>query len=372
MKIGVLLVIFTVLSSITFGQNLSGQWKGDFLDKSTSNGDWGGDKCEYVLDLECKGTSVTGYSYTYFTDEGKRYYTICRLTGFVDLAKKYIEVTEVERTKTNVPARIRNCFQVHRLSYSKLNGNENLDGSWAPAPTQDGNCGFGLTSLSRRNLKSSFPNFNSSASKAPKVTGAKLSGKTPVAKATPLKKPLVKPSAKTPPAIVKTTPKKIILKSATAKVITKTKPAETTLTPNKGNVQVQNIQITQVIPQNITVAPLNFEKRNNTLLKTLEIENSTVKVELYDNGEIDGDSISVYYNKVLLLGKKRLTDKAITLTLSVENNEQINELVMFAENLGSIPPNTALMVVTDGTKRYEVRITSDLQKSGTIRFIHKK
>jgi hypothetical protein len=45
---------------------------------------------------------------------------------------------------------------------------------------------------------------------------------------------------------------------------------------------------------------------------------------------------------------------------------------MYADNLGSIPPNTALMIVTDGTKRYEVRITSDLQKSGTIKFVKKK
>jgi hypothetical protein len=44
---------------------------------------------------------------------------------------------------------------------------------------------------------------------------------------------------------------------------------------------------------------------------------------------------------------------------------------MYADNLGSIPPNTALMVITDGEKRYEVRISSDLKKSGTIRFVHK-
>jgi hypothetical protein len=48
-----------------------------------------------------------------------------------------------------------------------------------------------------------------------------------------------------------------------------------------------------------------------------------------------------------------------------------NELTMFAENLGSIPPNTALMIVNDGDKRYEVRITSDTQKNGTIAFVHK-
>jgi hypothetical protein len=43
---------------------------------------------------------------------------------------------------------------------------------------------------------------------------------------------------------------------------------------------------------------------------------------------------------------------------------------MYAENLGEIPPNTALMVVTDGDKRYEVRISSDYKKSGTIHFVH--
>ena len=58
--------------------------------------------------------------------------------------------------------------------------------------------------------------------------------------------------------------------------------------------------------------------------------------------------------------------------LDIDEDEQMNELVMYAENLGSIPPNTALMIVTDGTKRYEVRITSDLEKSGVINFVHKK
>jgi hypothetical protein len=44
---------------------------------------------------------------------------------------------------------------------------------------------------------------------------------------------------------------------------------------------------------------------------------------------------------------------------------------MYAENLGLIAPNTALMVVTDGPNRYEIRITSDLEKSGTIRIVRK-
>lgn len=166
MKVFLLLCFLITGSSFAFSQNLSGQWKGEFLDKSTSNGTWGGDKCEYVIDLDCKGTTVTGYSYTYFSDEGKRYYTICKLTGSVNQEKKYIEVTEIERTKTNVPANIRNCFQVHKLNYQKTSDGENLQGSWMPAPNQAGNCGFGLTMLSKRSLVSSFPNFRKPGSKS--------------------------------------------------------------------------------------------------------------------------------------------------------------------------------------------------------------
>jgi hypothetical protein len=72
------------------------------------------------------------------------------------------------------------------------------------------------------------------------------------------------------------------------------------------------------------------------------------------------------------LSEKRLSEKPISLLLTIEDNDDVNELVMFAENLGVIAPNTALMIVTDGPNRYEVRISSDLEKSGVIRFVRKK
>ena len=66
-----------------------------------------------------------------------------------------------------------------------------------------------------------------------------------------------------------------------------------------------------------------------------------------------------------------LSEKPINVNLDATTNHDVNELTMYAENLGTIPPNTALMVVKDGDSRYEVRISSDLKKSGTIRFVHK-
>jgi hypothetical protein len=110
--------------------------------------------------------------------------------------------------------------------------------------------------------------------------------------------------------------------------------------------------------------------RKNVLIKNIDIKSSDIKVELYDNGDVDGDQVTVYFNGNVVCSKQKLTEKAITINLKAIKNAT-NELVMYAENLGSIPPNTALMVVTDGDKRYEARISSDLQKSGVIRFVHK-
>jgi len=136
---------------------------------------------------------------------------------------------------------------------------------------------------------------------------------------------------------------------------------------------IPDINTPEIKKQSVTILPpgFNFAKRSNEIIKTIEIDHPTFTVDLYDNGDIDGDSISLFYNGKLLLSRKRLTDKPISITLETSGGKETNELTMYAENLGLIPPNTALMVVTDGEKRYEVRIASDLKKSGTIRFVKK-
>ena len=45
---------------------------------------------------------------------------------------------------------------------------------------------------------------------------------------------------------------------------------------------------------------------------------------------------------------------------------------MVGENLGSIPPNTALMIINAGDKRYQLYLTSDEQKNAMVRFIYEK
>lgn len=126
----------------------------------------------------------------------------------------------------------------------------------------------------------------------------------------------------------------------------------------------------------ITVAPIApaenptiaiFKKREKTVTKEISVSNSTLRLELYDNGEIDYDSVSVFLNSKMILPKTMLTHKAIRLTIALDPDLEFNDVSMFAENLGMIPPNTAAMILYDGKTRYEIMLTSDLNKSATLR-----
>jgi hypothetical protein len=80
----------------------------------------------------------------------------------------------------------------------------------------------------------------------------------------------------------------------------------------------------------------------------------------------------VYHNKKLVLSKKRLTDRPLTIEIDLSEEDDMHELVMVAENLGEYPPNTSLMVVNAGKKYYEVRITSTEQKNAVVVFKYEK
>ena len=113
---------------------------------------------------------------------------------------------------------------------------------------------------------------------------------------------------------------------------------------------------------------VKLEKRNKDLLREITVDHDSITVTLYDNGEIDGDSITLIYNDRVITTHKLLTDKPLTYTIKVNPGNSRNELVMYAENLGSIPPNTALMIIQDGDKRYELNVSSTRNTNGAVSF----
>ena len=77
---------------------------------------------------------------------------------------------------------------------------------------------------------------------------------------------------------------------------------------------------------------------------------------------------SLYFSiNQLLAFSQKLSTRSLHFNLTLDPTKEINELSMFADNLGTIPPNTALMIITDGAKEYEIRLSSNLEKNATVR-----
>lgn len=115
-----------------------------------------------------------------------------------------------------------------------------------------------------------------------------------------------------------------------------------------------------------------FKQRQTVVTNELAVSSDSIRISFYDNGDIDGDSISVFLNGNPVLEKQMISAKALTVYIKLDPTKEFNDLAMFAENLGRIPPNTALMVVYDGDTPQEVFLTSNLQQNGSVRIRQKK
>lgn len=177
------------------------------------------------------------------------------------------------------------------------------------------------------------------------------------------------PEPKMPPKVTSPTTKKPAPKKPAASASTQRKEAEL---PKK-NQQLKQLSIDTVKRKAPSVSaptakPRVLTTRKNELVKTISTSAKEVSINIYDNGSIDNDTVSVYVDNKLVISRQRLTAEPISLTINLDDGLEYHELVMVAENLGEIPPNTSLMVVTAGEEKYEVRITSTEQKNAVVRF----
>jgi hypothetical protein len=284
------------------------------------------------------------------------------------------------------------CIMTCFLQYSKLGDEEYLEGNFVSMNTRDSsNCGRGSVFL-RKVISSDFY-------KEPFLERKEEE----TAKAGPPKKAVIPPAKSsttpTPPAkmsTAKTSPEKETApatrlpanpNTATAKTmppkekpLVKKKPAT-----EKAPARVARISTPQAMQplsqmdstagigkKFAVITPRVLLSRSNQLVKTITVNSNEVVLNIYDDGAIDHDTISVYLDKKQVINHAMLTDRPIVLTLHLDASEDYHELVMVAENEGEIPPNTSLMIVKAGDKEYEVRITSTEQKNAVVVFKYEK
>lgn len=354
-------------------QDMSGIWRGYFVTESY-------DHYKFELQIKQSGNSVSGVSYSYLSTV---FYGKASLTGSYNKAGKKILIQEIRTVELRMSDGSAACIMKCNFEYSRSGKEEFLEGTYTSKFEKDGllnkkgaNCGGGKVYL-RRVSNSDFyiePFLRGKVKPGPVLVNKAPVKLNPADKKTtpvtvnkaPVKKDTVK--AKTPPPVVKKAPvisKPVVTKPAVKKDSSVLKPIAGTIIRN-------DTAIKKVKPMVITPTPPVIKNRINELVKTLTINSNLVTVKLFDNGEIDGDSISVYLDKKMVLSEKRLTASPLVLQFELNEQNDEHELTMVAENLGTIPPNTSLMIVEAGTQRFEVRITSTEQKNAVVKFRYQK
>jgi hypothetical protein len=363
LTVACLLTAFLPLQAVC--QDLTGIWRGWF---TTDDGEQY--KCEIQI-AQNKSKSIGGVSYSYLDT---RFYGKASLTGLFNKASKSAIIQEIKTVEVKMSEGSVACIMKYMMNYSKSGQEEFLEGNFTSKYEQadlmhhKGDPAGGGTVFLRKVPTSDF------------YIEPFLRDKPMVKKDNPTtnkvatqNKPQSKPKSK-PPVTSKTAATKTpaIKKPATTKTTQSEAKVQTPTTPKDTARRTTTVAVEKPKEIPAITIPATTRSRENHLVRTVIVNHENISVRLYDNGEVDGDTISVYLDGKPIVSSKGLSTQPISVNLKLDESNPDHVLVMVAENMGRIPPNTSLMIVQDGDKRYEVSITSTEQKNAMVRFRYEK
>ena len=415
MRAAIFLTAF-LFTSYAYAQDLTGIWRGSFASSSDRLQGFGmaSDRYKLEVQIDQHDKAFNSVTYSYKTT---LFYGKATATGTVNpkTGKVWLEEIKIVELKMQFGSA---CIMTYKLQYSKNDDEEFLEGTWTGYGEKDSSfCGKGTVLLhkvlttdfykepflsKKEPEKKPLPNNKKGADTVSKKSVAgNPKAKLPLAKkpgtiiattkpANPASKP---PASKaTAPPIAKATPQKTITQPPSAKPpvnngVTQrpdnpaknpagsVKPAvpKTIETDNRiADADTLKKAVPQIKKSLSLIVPKVLSTRENELVKTITINTNEISINIYDNGTIDHDTVSVYLDKKLVISKRMLTTTPLNLKFTMDDTNDVHELVMVAENEGDIPPNTSLMVVKAGDKEFEVRITSTEQKNAVVLFKYEK
>lgn len=319
------MILFLFISSVSFSQHIiTGTWEGKFLSPVVDLG-----QPKLVVEIyDFKDSIFSGITHLYY--EGNKYEHY-KMLGWYDKKDSLLVFREAATIAVDL-GEYGNCLGTYFMSMKKEGRQLAQYGYW------DSNI-FGCSLRANVWLKKKLEENK----------------KVPP--------PIKKPPVVKPPVVINKPPVAPIKGKVT--------------TPVAPNIPVapviKNVPEARTTP---SVMPPKIAQRQTDVQSLLEIdaaEKDSIKVDVYDNGEIDGDSVSVYEEGKVRIDRKMISTKPLTFYVSL--NKKINPIAhlrLVAENLGTIPPCTALMIVTTKTKRYEVRLSSTFSKNATVELFLKE
>lgn len=349
--------LYLLIGFSSYSQDITGIWRGYFIQQTFDyrQGIFVDDKYKYEVQINnMPNNALQGVTYSY---QNTFFYGKASLQGIYNIKTKNIILREVKMLELKTlgspqEACLMTCYLDY--SFSKSKNKKILSGKYSSVKDKNGqDCGGGIVYLEKVSesefqkedfvIKNENQFKNNSINKIEDVSIDSIKYKN-----------IIKPGAE----------KYLTHLSKSSKKIGNRKLYQGDSLKNKNDLFFEKDSIFPV--------PEVLQKRENVLSSTFNIDSPDILVEFFDNGQIDGDTISVYHNNRLLIDRQRLGYTPISLQIHIDEKNPIYEFITVAENLGAVAPNTALVVITSGSKHYEINITSDESRNAKIQLKYQK
>ncbi len=397
--------------------DMTGLWTGLMFNDTTEL------NYRYEIAISEKNGRLTGYSQTFFILDGKEYYGVKKIKITIDGDK--VITQDMKLLRNNYPIKPpKGVYVVNVLNFEKKQDALVLSGMFETNRTREYAPATGYVHVEKKIDFKQSPlvqqlkelgldndlSFIPAETLAVVIAAAKPAEKEvvaeqPVAKTSlpekekPAKPKAVKEKEDTKPAavtiakevakpkevivksepkkeiveaaqketIVKAAPKEVIVKSEPKKEIAKAAPKDTIVKtePKESMVKTAPAIIPETKPKQ---AATDIKSRIIETIQSVNYTSDSLMITLYDNGEVDGDTVSVIMNGNIIMPMVGLSTNAVRKTIYTKDITDSIQIVMYAENLGTLPPNTGLLIVNDGKQRYEIRFSGDLKKNAAIVF----
>ena len=401
------LMLVLVQFSSLHAQELTGKWKGYFIPNNDP------ESRIYIYDVDIVENENHDLSVVTYTNLSGNFSAKAIATGYYSVNTKLVSINETKFEDINIVGDMQACLMMNFLNFTNNRGRGILQGTYISnneKGTRD--CGGGKVYLEKEGLIKKIAN---TAVKTGGNNAIVKNTKTPIA-STAVNKTTTAVVGKNPSSIVKSkesssniTTKPIV--NIVANNAVKTNPKVNTSTQQKLPATTLNnstvlsntpvvktsepivINTSPATKDSDTKRPNNEVKsesintnnnpgnnndealpwvllgRENKLIKRLSTSSKKITLDLYDNGTIDNDTIIIYDNNKVIANLKRLSYKAIHVDLEFTTAQ--HDIVIVAHNMGSIPPNTALVVLNDGNSRQEFFITTTNKVNAKFEFVYK-
>lgn len=363
-----LLLFLCIISVHLSAQNLTGRWQGSFI----ANGDAVINNFTYELIIkENANHQITAQTITKRADQ---FYASAFAKGTHSIRTQLVQIEETSFEQIKIANELEACLMSNFLTYKNINGHEILEGSYMSTVVGgQRNCGSGKVFLEKvsslltlNNPKVDTKNIDTQKKKAIIAQKTITNNKTTPSKSTKIDAPNTILNAsisanKIPPSVEKKNIQATVnstIETDTDEVVVENEAAPTSTT-TQNSIRNQPINL-----------PWVLVGRENKLVKKIITNSKMVSIDLFDNGTIDNDTIIVFDNKKLLVNKKRLSYKAIHLEFNFTENLREHEVIIVAHNMGTVPPNTALLLLKDGKNRQEYFITSTNKINAKILIVY--